>query len=73
MVTDMTRSRVIQVWFAAIALVVFAGIALGASVSISTGAILLALCLVFPAIILKLWPATQPQTIAEVIRDAEHR
>jgi len=73
MLTDMTRSRLIQIWFTAVALVIVAGIALGASISMGTFAMLLALCLVPPAIILKLWPATQPQTIAEVIRDAEHR
>lgn len=73
MLTDMTRSRLIQVWFTAVALVIVAGIALGASVTIGTGAILLALCLVPPAIIMKLWPGRQPQTIAEVLHDTERR
>jgi hypothetical protein len=68
---EMTRSRLIQVWFAAVALVVVAGVALGAAVTIGTGAMLLALCLVPPAIILMLWPAAQPPTIAEVLHDAE--
>jgi hypothetical protein len=73
MLADMTRSRLIQLWFTAVALVIVAGIALGASMSISTTAILLALCLVPPAIVLKLWPARQPQTIAEVLHDSERR
>jgi hypothetical protein len=73
MLTDMTRSRLIQVWFAAVALVIVASIALGVSMTIATGMILLALCLVPPAIILKLWPARQPQTIAEVLHDTEGR
>ena len=67
MLTDMTRSRVIQVWFATVALIVVASLALGASVTISTGALLVALCLVPPAIIMKLWPGRQPQTVGEVL------
>ena len=73
MLTDMTRSRLIQIWFTAVALVIVAGIALGASMSMSTAAILLALCLVPPAIVMKLWPSRQPQTIAEVLHDSERR
>jgi len=71
MLKDMTRSRLIQVWFAAVTLVVVAGVALGAAVTIGTGAMLLALCLAPPAIILMLWPGVQAPTIAEVLHDAE--
>ena len=67
MMNDMTRSRLIQGWFAAIALVVFAGIALGPAVTIGTGALLFGMCLVPPAIILMLWPRAQTLTIAEVL------
>ena len=67
----MTRSRLIQVWFAAVALVVVAAVALGAAVTIGTGAMLLALCLVPPAFILMLWPGVQTPTIAEILHDAE--
>ncbi len=66
---DMTRSRLIQVWFAAVALIVVAGIALGAAVTIGTGAMLLGLCLVPPMIILMLWPGVQTPTIAQVLHD----
>ena len=73
MLTDMTRSRLIQLWFTAVALVIVAGIALGASMSISTAAILLALCLVPPAIVMKLWPGRQSQTVADVLHGSERR
>jgi hypothetical protein len=73
MMKDMTRSRLIQVWFAAMALVVVASVALGAAVTIGTGAVLLALCLVPPAMILMLWPGVPTPTIAEVLHDAEGR
>ena len=46
MLKDITRSRLIQVWFAAVALVVVAGVAFGATMTVSTGAMLLALSLV---------------------------
>ena len=71
MLKDMTRSRLIQVWFAAMTLVVVAGLALGVAVTIGTGALLLALCLVPPAIILMLWRGGPAPTIAEVLHDAE--
>ena len=71
MLNDMTRSRLIQVWFATVALVVFAGIALGAAMTIGTGALLLGMCLVPPAIILMLWPRVQTVTIAEVLHGTE--
>jgi hypothetical protein len=67
MLKDMTRSRVIQVWFAAVVLVVVAGVALGAAVTVGTGVLLLALCLVPPVIILVLWPGVQPPTASEVL------
>jgi hypothetical protein len=67
MLIDVTRSRSIQVWFAAVALIVVAGGVLGASVTVGTAAVLMALCLVPPAIILMLWPGVQPPTVADVI------
>jgi len=73
MLTDMTRSRLIQIWFTAVALVTVAAFALGASISMGTGLMLLVLCFVPPAIVLKLWPGRQPQTAAEVLRGSERR
>ena len=73
MFNEMTRSRLFQIWFTAVALVVAAGIALGANITIGTGLILFALCMVPPAIALKLWPEAPSQTVAEVLHDAERR
>lgn len=73
MLQDMTRSKAIQIWFAVVALIVVAGFAFGASTTIGTGVLLGALCLVPPAIILAVWPAVRPQTVAEVLHDAEGR
>jgi hypothetical protein len=68
-----SRSKLIQIWFGAVALVVVAGIALGTAVSIGTGALLLAMSLVPPLLVVMLWPTGGPPTVAEVIHDAEQR
>ena len=46
----------IQVWFAAVALVVVAAMAFGADVKVGTGGMLLTLSLVPPLIVFLLWP-----------------
>jgi hypothetical protein len=69
----MTRSRLIQIWFAAVALVVVAALALGAAVTVSTGAMWLALALVPAVVVLLLWPGVQPPTASEVIHGTDRR
>jgi hypothetical protein len=71
MLKDMTRSRVIQVWFTGVALVLAAGIALGVSATIGTVVMLLALSLVPPAMVLVLWPGVQPPTASDVLHDTK--
>ncbi len=56
-----------------VALVVVAGVAFGAAVTVGTGAMLLALSLVPPAIVLLLWPGVQPLTAAEVLHGRDRR
>lgn len=73
MLKHITRSRLIQVWFAAVALAVVAGLVFGAAVTFTTGALLLALCLVPPAVVLLLWPGVQPLTAAEVLHGVDRR
>jgi hypothetical protein len=68
-----TRSNVIRIWFAVVLLVVVAAIALGPAVTIGTAALLLAMCLVPPAVVLMLWPSDDALTMAEAIRDAKSR
>ena len=52
----MTRSKVIQIWFAAVLLVTIARVGSGAAVTMSSVAEVLAMCLVPPAIVWVLWP-----------------
>ena len=68
-----TRSKVIQVWFAVVLLVAVVGIALGITVTIGTAALLLAMCLVPPAVVVMLWPSDRASTMAEAIQDAKSR
>jgi hypothetical protein len=73
MLKEMTRSRLVQVWFAAAAFMATAAVVMGAAVSAGTGVLLLILCLAPPSMLLMLWPAAEPQTIAEVLYDADRK
>ena len=67
MLSGITRARAIEIWFAAVALVVAGGFALGVSVKITTAAVLLPLSLVPPAIAFKLWRRPQRRTTVEML------
>ena len=73
MLENVTRSTLIQGWFAAVVLVAVSVIVLGTQVTFGTAGLLLALSLVPPAIVLMLWPGPQAKTAADVLRDPERR
>jgi len=73
MLKNMTRSKLIQIWFVAVALLVAAGVAIGATVTVGTGALLVAVCLVPPAIVFMLWPGVEAQTAGDVLRGDDRR
>jgi hypothetical protein len=73
MLRNMTRANVIQVWFAAVALVVVAAVALGAEVTVATGGLLLAVSLVPPLIVFLLWPGAQSVTAGDVLHGTDRR
>lgn len=73
MVKDVTRSRLIQVWFGAIAMAAAMAVSLGASVTVGTGFLLFAMCLVPPAIVLMLWPGAEVPTAADVLHGTSRR
>ena len=73
MLKRMTRSKLIAIWFSAVALIVVSMIAFGAAVTMGTGALLVAMCLVPPLLVMMLWPTGGPPTIAEVLHDAQER
>jgi hypothetical protein len=72
MSTPLTRSRVIQFWFVAVAVAIAGAIAFGVTVAPSTAVLLVAGCLVPPAILFVMW-RDLPPTVAEVLRAEERR
>jgi hypothetical protein len=73
MMKNLTRSRVIQIWFAAVLLIVVACVTFGVAMTMGTGAMLLVMSLVPPTVVVLLWPGAQPVTIGEVLRRSERR
>jgi len=68
-----TRSRLIQGWFGLVVFVVVAAIAFDATVTVSTGVMLLALAVAPALVVLLLWPGVQPPTASEVIHGTSRR
>ena len=73
MLKDITRAKMIRVWFAAVALVCVAMVAFGRTVTLGTGGVLLALSIVPPVIIFLLWPGPQSLTAGDVLRGTDRR
>jgi hypothetical protein len=73
MVKGITRNRLVGLWFAAVAVIIATVIVTGVHVGVATTALLLALSLVPPGIILALWPAGPSPTIAEILYAANTR
>lgn len=73
MFSNISRTRAIRVWFAAVALVVVAAAAFGVQVNVGTAGMLLTLSLVPPFIVFLLWPPAQSVTAGYVIRGTERR
>jgi hypothetical protein len=72
MSSNITRTTVIQIWFAALVLVVVAAVAFGAELTSGTG-MLLTLSLVPPVIVFLLWPKAESVTAGDVIRGTDTR
>ena len=73
MLSNITRTRVIRVWLAAVALAVVAAVALGADVTVGTAGVLLTLSLVPSLLVFLLWPEAQSLTAGDVIRGTDRR
>jgi len=73
MLSNITRTRVIRVWLAAVALAVVAAVAFGADVTVGTAGLLLTLSLVPPLLVFLLWPEAQSLTAGDVIRGTDRR
>jgi len=71
MLKNMTRGRLAGLWFAAVALLGAAAVAIGPAFTVGTGLLLMAASLVPPAVMFTLWRSDPPATIAEVLHGAE--
>ncbi len=68
MLKGMTRAKLTVGWFAIVALMIAAMLALSVTMTLATAVMLAALCLVPPGIIFALWPTDSPRTIGDVLR-----
>jgi hypothetical protein len=66
MLNDITRNRLVALWFVAVAVVIASVVAMGVNIGVSTAALLLTLSLVPPGIILILWRGPA-QTVGEIL------
>jgi hypothetical protein len=71
MFSDLNRGTAVGLWFAVMLGVAACGIFFGVVVTPSTGALLLAACVVPPAILLFMWRGAPPETVAELLRAAD--
>jgi hypothetical protein len=67
MLNDITRNRLVGLWFAAVAVIIASVVATGARVTASTTALLLTLSVVAPGILMALWRGAPPQTVGEIL------
>jgi hypothetical protein len=67
MLKNITRNRLVGLWFAAVAVVIASVVAMGVNVAVSTTAFLLTLSLVPPAILLLVWRGAPPPTVGEIL------
>jgi hypothetical protein len=73
MLSNMTRTRAIQAWLAAVALVMVAAVAFGAQMNAGTAGLLVTLSLVPAVIVFLLWPEAESVTAGDVIRGTDPR
>jgi hypothetical protein len=67
MLNDITRNRLVGLWFAAVALVTASGVAIGVNAGVSTAVLLATMSLVPPAVLLLLWRSAPPPTVGEIL------
>jgi hypothetical protein len=74
MLKDITRNRLMGLWFATVAIVIASVAAMGVDVGVGTIAFLLTLSLVPPGIILALWRgAVAAPTVGDILYAADTR
>ena len=67
MLKEISRTRLVGFWFAAVAVITAWVVGTGVNVGASTAALLLTMCLVPPAILLLVWRGAPPLTVGELL------
>ena len=70
MLNELSRNRLVAIWFSAVAVVAAAVVSLGVNVAAGTTVFLLGLSLVPPAIVFILWRGRPSPTVAEILHPA---
>jgi hypothetical protein len=71
MLKSFSRARLVGAWLAAIGLLTACGLVMGLSVTLGGGMLLLATCLVPPAVLLLVWRGAPPFTVAELLHSVD--
>jgi len=69
----MTRLKSIEMWFAAVAIVIVAAVLFGAAVTVGSAALFVALALAPPVLVLLMWPASQALAASPAIPGTDRR
>ena len=67
MLKDISRTRLVGAWCAAVLVIGACGVVLGMPITVGFAALLLVTCVVPPAVMLLVWGGTPPQTVAELL------
>lgn len=67
MLTNLTRGKLIGIWFATLAIVAAGALVLGLGVTFSTGVLLIGASVVPPAVAMLVWRGAPPITVAELL------
>ena len=67
MVKGISRTRLMGFWFVAVSIMIASVRATGADIPINTATLLLAVCLMPPAVVLLVWRGGPPPTISEIL------
>jgi hypothetical protein len=69
MLNNLTKAKLIWAWFGVVALLIAAIVVFGVSMTLATGMLLVAMCLVPPGIILMLWPHGPQPSVGDILRN----
>ena len=73
MLKTLSRTRVVGLWFVAVAVIIGGLVATGVNIAVSTAALLLTMCLVPPAIVWLVWPGAPSPTVGDMLHSGNRQ